>query len=43
MIVGLVIALLLAFLAFRFLKGLIKFALIAVIVIVAIYFFGVRQ
>jgi hypothetical protein len=43
MIVGIVIALVLAFLAFKFVKGMIKFALIAVIVIAAIYFLGVAR
>ena len=37
-IVAIVIALVLAFLAFRFVKGLIKFGLIAVIVIAVAYF-----
>jgi hypothetical protein len=37
-VAAIIIALVLAFLAFRFVKGLIKFALIAVIVIVALYF-----
>ena len=43
MIVGLVIALVLAFVAFKFVKGIIKFALIAAIVIAAIYFLGVAR
>jgi hypothetical protein len=43
MIVGIVLALVLAFLAFKFVKGMIKFALIAVIVIAAIYFLGVAR
>ena len=37
-IVAIVIALVLAFLAFKFVKGLIKFGLIAVIVIAVAYF-----
>ena len=37
-IVAIIIALVLAFLAFRFVKGLIKFGLIAVIVIAIAYF-----
>ncbi|WP_309611803.1 hypothetical protein [Sphingomonas sp.] len=40
-IVGIIIALVLAFIAFRFVKGVIKFALIAVILIAAVYFLGV--
>jgi hypothetical protein len=43
MIVGLVIALMLAFIAFKFVKGIIKFALIAAIVIAAIYFLGIAR
>ncbi|MEG3155027.1 hypothetical protein [Sphingomonas sp. RB1R13] len=43
MIVGLVIALVLAFIAFKFVKGIIKFALIAAIVIAAIYFLGIAR
>jgi len=41
MILGLIIALVLAFVAFKFVKGIIKFGLIAVIVIAAIYFLGI--
>jgi hypothetical protein len=37
-ILAIIIALVLAFLAFKFVKGLLKFALIAIIVIVAIWF-----
>jgi hypothetical protein len=37
-IVAIIIALVLAFLAFKFVKGLIKFGLIAVIVIAVAYF-----
>ena len=37
-IVGIIIAVVLAFLAFRFVKGVIKFALLAIIVIVALWF-----
>ena len=43
MIVGIVIALVLAFVAFKFVKGIIKFALIAAIVIAAIYFLGIAR
>ena len=43
MIVGIVIALVLALIAFKFVKGMIKFALIAVIVIATIYFLGVAR
>jgi hypothetical protein len=43
MIVGLIIALVLAFIAFKFVKGIIKFALIAAIVIAAIYFLGIAR
>ncbi|WP_395001434.1 hypothetical protein [Sphingomonas sp.] len=43
MIVGIIIALVLAFVAFKFVKGIIKFALIAVIVIAAIYFLGIAR
>ena len=38
-----IIALVLAFIAFRFVKGVIKFALIAVILIAAVYFLGVSR
>jgi hypothetical protein len=37
-IVAIIIALVLAFLAFKFVKGLIKFGLIAVIVVAVAYF-----
>jgi hypothetical protein len=37
-IVAIIVALLLAFLAFRFIKGVIKFGLIAIIVIAVIWF-----
>ena len=37
-IVPIIIAVVLAFLAFRFVKGVIKFALLAVIIIVALWF-----
>jgi hypothetical protein len=37
-VVGIIIAVVLAFLAFRFVKGVIKFALLAIIVIVALWF-----
>ena len=43
MIVGIIIALVLAFIAFKFVKGIIKFALIAAIVIAAIYFLGIAR
>jgi hypothetical protein len=43
MIVGIIIALVLAFVAFKFVKGIIKFALIAAIVIAAIYFLGIAR
>ena len=43
MIVGIIIALVLAFVAFKFVKGVIKFALIAAIVIAAIYFLGIAR
>ena len=43
MVVGIIIALMLAFLAFRFLKGIVKLALIALIVIAAIYFLGMHR
>ena len=38
-----IIALVLAFIAFRFVKGVIKSALIAVILIAAVYFLGVSR
>ncbi|NUR10591.1 MAG: hypothetical protein HOQ20_01915 [Bradyrhizobium sp.] len=37
-LLGIIIALVLAFLAFKFVKGLIKFGLLAVILIVALWF-----
>jgi uncharacterized membrane protein len=37
-IVAILVALVLAFLAFRFVKGVIKLGLIAIIIIVALYF-----
>jgi hypothetical protein len=37
-ILGIIIAVVLAFLAFKFVKGMIKFALLAVILIVALWF-----
>jgi hypothetical protein len=37
-ILAIIVALVFAFLAFRFVKGLIKFALLAIIVIVALWF-----
>ena len=37
-IVGILVAVVLAFLAFRFVKGLIKFGILALIVIVVAYF-----
>ena len=37
---GIIIALVLAFLAFKFVKGMIKFAFLALIVIVALWFFA---
>ena len=43
MIVGIIIALVLAFVAFKFVKGIIKFVLIAAIVIAAIYFLGIAR
>ena len=43
MIVGIIIALVLAFVAFKFVKGIIKFALIAVIVVAAIYLLGIAR
>ena len=43
MTVGIVIALVLAFIAFKFVKGIIKFALIAAIIIAAIYFLGIAR
>jgi hypothetical protein len=43
MIVGIIVALVLAFVAFKFVKGIIKFALIAAIVIAAIYFLGIAR
>jgi hypothetical protein len=43
MIIGLIIALVLAFVAFKFVKGIIKFGLIALIVIAAIYFLGIAR
>ena len=43
MTVGIIIALVLAFVAFKFVKGIIKFALIAAIVIAAIYFLGIAR
>ena len=43
MIVGIIIALVLAFVAFKFVKGIIKFALIGAIVIAAIYFLGIAR
>ncbi len=36
-----IVAAVLAFLAFRFIKGVIKFAILAVIVVAALYFAGV--
>jgi hypothetical protein len=39
-ILAIIIAVVLAFLAFRFVTGMIKFGLIALIVIVALYFFA---
>ncbi|MGZ2411487.1 putative membrane protein YfhO [Sphingomonas sp. F9_3S_D5_B_2] len=36
-IVAIIVALVLAFLAFRFVKGMIKFAVLAVIVLVALF------
>ena len=43
MIIGLIIALVLAFVAFKFVKGMIKFGLITLIVIAAIYFLGIAR
>jgi hypothetical protein len=37
-IAGILIAVVLAFLAFKFVKGMIKFALLAIIVILALWF-----
>jgi hypothetical protein len=37
-ILAIIVALVFAFLAFRFVKGVIKFALLAIIVIVALWF-----
>jgi hypothetical protein len=37
-IVAIIVAVVLAFLAFKFVKGLIKFGLLAIIIIVALYF-----
>ena len=37
-ILAIIVAIVLAYLAFRFLKGVIKFALLAVIVIIALWF-----
>jgi hypothetical protein len=37
-IVAILVAVVLAFLAFKFVKGLIKFGLLAIIIIVALYF-----
>ena len=37
-ILAIIVALVLAYLAFRFVKGLIKFSLLAIIIIVALYF-----
>ncbi len=39
-IVAILVAVVLAFLAFRFVTGMIKFAVLALIVIAAIYFFA---
>ena len=38
MIAGILIAVVFAFLAFKFVKGVIKFALLAIIIIVALWF-----
>jgi hypothetical protein len=37
-VVGIILALVLAFLAFKFVKGMIKFGLLAVILILALWF-----
>jgi hypothetical protein len=37
-VAAILIALVLAFLAFKFVKGLVKFGVIAVVVVIAIYF-----
>jgi hypothetical protein len=37
-ILGIIIAIVLAFLAFRFVKGVIKFALLAIIIVIALWF-----
>jgi hypothetical protein len=37
-VLGIIIALVLAFLAFKFVKGMIKFGLLAIILIVALWF-----